>query len=266
MFGGIPALSASNLARERVLPTPNSGRRGGEPEVLASLTLDELNDWLSRYHPGTATLSIAGPVDATTTLDLVDRLFAPIPSGDPPPPAAPTTPGESGLTVAAGTADAADGLIALAYAAPTPVDSAYPAFLIAAGRLFVAQGPSLMTAFAPIDDPAVLTVTGPMLQAETPEGAAARLKSEIDRIVTEPLQEGEVTQTAQIFGPLLGFGVTTNTYGVAFSAARRPTLGLHPDPIEHGLAAIDDVSYQALIGPLIVDTPITGAVVTGNSQ
>jgi zinc protease len=57
----------------------------GVPEDLRAATLEEVHDFFRRhYHPGNASLAIAGDVDPGTTLRLVEAYFGDIPSGSAP--------------------------------------------------------------------------------------------------------------------------------------------------------------------------------------
>jgi hypothetical protein len=48
---------------------------------------------------------------------------------------------------------------------------------------------------------------------------------------------------------------------VAFSAARRPALGMDPTKVDRGLTALDDTRYREAIDELIVDAPLIGAAI-----
>ena len=64
MFGRIPALGAVNIARELIRPTPRGGRKGGLPEHVQAITLDEVRaHWKRYYKPRNAILVLAGAVD-----------------------------------------------------------------------------------------------------------------------------------------------------------------------------------------------------------
>ncbi len=258
MFGGIPALAAANNAREQLLATPNGGRRGGLPGVLASVTLEEITRRLALYNPSNATLSIAGDVDVDATLDLVAEYFADIPAGPTPPPPTPYVAGAGGLITVAATAP--EGVVAAAYAAPPPTSDLYPAFLIAIGRLFVAgQSVHITTSYAVIDDPDVVVFTSPIRPGEDGPAAFQRLRSGLAGLLTAPLVHGEVAQTSAIFGPLLGWSPSGNSYGVALSAALRPRLAINPQQIASALPDVDGPSYLDAVDRLFTAAPAAGA-------
>src|SRR6476620_9143051 len=54
----------------------------GAPEDLRATSLDEVRDFFSRfYHPGNASLAVAGDIEAARALDLVRAVFDEIPAG-----------------------------------------------------------------------------------------------------------------------------------------------------------------------------------------
>jgi zinc protease len=62
----------------------------GEPADLAAATLDDVRAFFGRYyHPGNASLVVAGDVDTDDTLREVEALFGGIQSGEPAPPVVP---------------------------------------------------------------------------------------------------------------------------------------------------------------------------------
>src|SRR6185295_14996870 len=64
------------------------------PADLVAATLDDVHGFFRRhYHPGNASLAVAGDVDTDQVLRLVEELFAAIPAGAPIPPVAVTPSG-----------------------------------------------------------------------------------------------------------------------------------------------------------------------------
>ncbi len=266
MFGGIPELGAANLARERQRPTPDDGRRGGDPDAVAALTLDELAQRLALYHPAAARLSVAGPIDPAATLDLIADRFAAIPGG--PTIGDPAAPGEAtaGLHVLpvprSATAQAA-GRIALAYPAPAADDPTYPAFLVAAGRLFVqGQRAGFVTSFAPLDDPPHLLIGAPLSHGADPGAAAEALHDAVVSVLAAELGPDEGPNTARQFGPILGLpdAGPADSYGTAFSLARAPALGIDPPVLAAALATLTTTDFDQVAARLI-DHPVTGGAV-----
>ena len=67
MFGRFPALGAVNIARELIRPTPQGGRKGGVPEHVQAITLDDVQaHWKRYYKPRNAIIVLAGAVDEAT--------------------------------------------------------------------------------------------------------------------------------------------------------------------------------------------------------
>ena len=59
----------------------------GEPDDLRAATLDDVHAFFrTYYHPGNASLSLAGDIDAARGFGLAERYFGEIPSGQPSPP------------------------------------------------------------------------------------------------------------------------------------------------------------------------------------
>lgn len=266
MFGGIRELGAANLARERLRPTPHTGRRGGDPEAVAALTLEELIDRLVLYHPGNAQLSVAGPIDPAATLDLVTEQFDAIPGGAPVGNGAEpgeATPGLHVLPVPPSSTAEATGRVALAYPVPAADDPAFPAFLVAAGRLFIqGQQAGFVTSFAPLDDPHHLLIGAPLPAGANPDDIAGDLHDAVVSVLATELGPDEGATTALQFGPILGLprSGAADSYGVAFRAARAPTLGVDPDALATDLNDLTPDEFATVV-EMLADHPVTGGAV-----
>ena len=124
MFGRLPALGAVNIARELVRPTPQGGRKGGLPEHINAITLDDVRaHWKQYYNPKNAILVLAGAVDDAAALKAVTAHFAKLVPGEEVP-----KPGEPGSLNAGALRELAVNFLqpqagpvaCLAYAAPEP--------------------------------------------------------------------------------------------------------------------------------------------------
>jgi zinc protease len=259
MFASFPPLAAQNNARELVRPTPRGGRRGGIPDQVRSLTLQDVEaQWKRYYKPRNAILGLAGAVDRAAARAAITAHFAQIPAGAPAP-----EPGEPGkpdfgavrkLTVP--TFDPqAQRMACLAYAAPRPGSELYAPMLVLVARLW-ASGEKLgggspgafPVYFTPLDDGAVVAVSTPLKSGETDEKALARLETFVAETIAPKLRNDEPALTQQQLGFLLGTADVPDTflqniYGVAFSLARRDQLGI--DTRRLGLA-IQAVTEQEL--------------------
>ncbi len=266
MFGGIPEIGAANLARERLRPTPDDGRRGGVPDAVAALTLDDLVERLTLYHPGNAHLSVAGPIEPSTTLDTITDLFGAIPGGPAVDGAAEpgdASPGLHILPVPASVSAGAPGRIAIAYPAPSADDPAYPAFLVAVGRLFMnGQQAGFVTSFAPLDDPPQLLIGAPLSVGGDPDRTAHDLHEAVASVLAADLGSDEGANTALQFGPILGLpgAGAADSYGTAFRAARAPALGMDPVALASALTSLTETDFADLAVTL-TEHPVTGGAV-----
>jgi zinc protease len=266
MFGGIPEIGAANLARERLRPTPDDGRRGGHPDAVAAFTLDDLVDRLALYHPGNAHLSVAGPIDPAATLEMITDHFAAIPNGPPigdPAVAGIASPGLHIVPVPPSVTVQGPGHVTLAYPAPAANDPAYPAFLVAAGRLFIrGQQQRFVTSFAPLDDPPHLLVAAPLAAGDDPNEAAGAIHDGVVTVLDSDLGPTEGSDTARQFGPFLGLPGATgaDSYGTAFRAARTPALGLDPEALASSLESLTQEDFEQVVEAL-ADQPVTGGAI-----
>jgi predicted Zn-dependent peptidase len=83
-----PRAVALRLAMQHLFPGTCRGAGGGMLEDVARLTLDEVRERARRfYRPVSARVVVAGAVDEAAAAALVTRLLAPLPPGEPMPPA-----------------------------------------------------------------------------------------------------------------------------------------------------------------------------------
>jgi len=254
MFGGMPALAARNLARERVRPTPLGGRRGGVPEHVNAIGIEVIRDRISQYYrPVNAMLVLAGGFDADPVRAKVRERFGGLPKGEPVP--APQEPGAPRLGKIEEIAASSDPRRAaaeacIAFVAPSPVSKEYPAFLAATPRLTaraseLGDGPGRWpVVYASLDDPAVLFVTASAKADETAEKAIARLDAFVEKTLkTEPTPV-DVQTAKNTFAWTLGAGdlpdllVSQNLYGLAFSIGRTAQMGIDSKSIERALEKV----------------------------
>jgi zinc protease len=243
MFERMPQLAATNRAREKVRPSPNGGRKGGIPEQVDSITLEQLKEPLNRfYKPTNAILVLTGELKTTEVKQIVEKYFSKIPPGEKCPPVRLVqTTGVKGRfekinvrPLHAGM----PGFAAVSVKAPLPNDTNYPAFLIVAQRLSSSSSklPTIQSFFpvnyAIFDDPEILTLSLPLQAGETPEKAIEHLNAFIDETLGRPLQRTEIQTTKMMYGSFLGMtdwpdqAASQNLYGLAFSIGRRLQLGL----------------------------------------
>lgn len=242
MFERMPQLAAANRAREKVRPSLNGGRKGGIPEQVNSITLEELEGMLNRfYKPVNAILILAGGFKTSEVKQMVEKHFLKIPPGEKCPPA-----GSVQVSVKDGfekinvrpIRPGMPGFVAVSVKVPLPNDPDYPAFLVLAQRLLASSSrlPTIQGFFpvnyAILDDPEVLTLSLPLQAGETPEKVVERLNAFIDETLGRPFQPIETQATKMMYGFFLGMvdwpdqAALQNLYGLAFSIGRRLQLGI----------------------------------------
>lgn len=240
MFTGVPALAAVNNARELLRPTPDSGRRGGQPDQVRSITTTELRSHLARfYQPRNAIVALAGAFDSAQARRLIEEHFERLPPGEPAP--LPRQPGPARRGMAQQVATTAHGFLAretacLAYLAPLPGDDLYAPFLVQVARLWAQAGKLAGQSpvyYTPLDDGAILAVTSPtLLTGETSRQAFDRLERFVAEATSPELGAGESEAAATTLGgffqtiPVPDEKLAANPYGVAFALGRRAQLGI----------------------------------------
>jgi len=262
MFGGMPMLAVRNLARERVRPTPAGGRKGGVPDHVRALTLDEVRErWQHYYKPRNAVLVLAGGLDPGTAMPVIEEHFAALPAGElappPPPPGQPRLGSVEQVTVKPLRPNMG-AQACLAYRAPSPGSELYAPFLVLVGRMWRtmrpgAEGKSIIVHYTPVDDPAWLGVSTPVGAEETADEAVARLGAFVLAVTEADLGPSELLMTKNMFAPLLGTAdipdsmLTQNLYGVAFSLGRRVQLGLDSEELTKAIQSVtrDDLRRAA---------------------
>jgi zinc protease len=261
MFGRIPYLAALNTAREQVRPTPRGGRKGGTPDQVATIGLDELLAHYQRfYRPRNAILILAGAVDETAARTAVARHFAAIPAGEPAPPAG--EPGAPNLLFAGPQQVEPLGppqaVAALAIRAPAPDHATYAAYLILAARLMAASALPRPTGISDqpalymplLEDPDILGVSAAARAGETPDQALARLDAFLDATLQAPLRDAERAQARQAFAlfldtaPIPDALLARNPYGVALALGRREQLGIDPARLGAALDAVTEADLR----------------------
>jgi zinc protease len=267
-----------NNARELIRPSPRGGRKGGLPEHLRAITLEDVQSYWKRYYkPRNAILVLAGSVDADAARRAVTAHFAKISTGEPGP-----TPGEPGAAKA-GTERVlavksplpqAEPVACLAYAAPEPGSGLYAPFLVMLARLFAASGqsgggPGRATVYFPLlEDPAVLGVSAPAKPGEAAPQAFARLETLVADAITLRFREDERTSARQMFGFFLGtaelpdFALAQNPYGVALSLARREQLGIDPAKLNRAFDAITEQDFRRAADAIFAPARHAGAVIS----
>jgi zinc protease len=279
MFGRIPQLGAVNIAREQVRPTPRGGRKGGLPEHVRAITLDEVRaHWKRYYKPRNALVVLAGAVEEAAAHQAVTAHFAKLAPGEEVPmpgePGAPK-PGTVREEVVKPLQPQAGPVAGLAYAAPDPGSELYPPFLVLAARFFAASaqpggggGTSRPSLYFPLlEDPAVLGVSAPVTPGETAPQAIKRLESFVAATIAPPLRADEGRAARQAFALFLGTGeipdlaLAQNPYGAALALARREQMGIDPRKLNRAFDALTEREFRRAANEVFNPARHAGAIV-----
>lgn len=261
MFDRVPGLAAMNRARERALPNPAGGRRGGLPAHVEALSLENVRSFLGRYYrPRNAVLAIAGALEASRVQARVSDLFGALPPGEVPVArAAPMRAGTASVDLlevpATGTGE--QGRVTVAYPAPAPGSPTYAAFLVLTARL-LDPGPPASSGFpppvyfAPLDEPGALYVSAPLAPGQAPEDAVAAVHHRVRERVMKPYGPSDAFPALNRYGALLGLtalpnaAVAQNPYLVALSLAACRAYGIDAAALRKDLVAVRQSDLPAL--------------------
>ena len=266
MYGGFPPLASINHARACIRPSTVGHRKGGLPEHVRRMTVDDVSKWWSNHYKAkNETVVLAGALTPETARELAAKHFTSIPSGEKPPAARKPGPPQLGQTKTVAIepiSPNAQPHACIAFAAPEPGDKHYAACLLFASRMRMRAAssggqPQLM--FSILDDPTLIAISSPVGPQGTPEQAVASLRSFVEQAATASLQPFEKLATKNNLGVLLGLVdfpdmmLKQNLYGVAFSIGRREQLGLDSAALSKKLDSLtnDDIKAagQAIFGP-----------------
>jgi zinc protease len=280
MFGRIPMLGAVNTARELSRPTPRGGRKGGLPEHVAGITVDDVQAYCKRYYkPRNAILVIAGAVGEGSAGQSVRAQFAKIEPGEKAPkpeePGSPKTGAVSSFAVKS-LQPLSEPVACLAYAAPEPESDLYAPFLALVARFWAASpppgggagagGPSVY--FPVLEDPAVLGVSVAGRPGETAPQAIARLESFVADTIAPPLRGDERAKARQSFALFLDtdeipdFALSQNPYGAALSLARREQLGIDSRKLRHTIDALSEAQLRRAATQIFASSRHAGAFIS----
>jgi hypothetical protein len=153
--------------------------------------------WQAHFRPGNARITVAGRFDADKARARIESAFGPLPAGTPP---VPRVPAESSVrgTLVMGSLPSA---VAIAVPSPAPSDPLFAPFLLLAGRLLEkpSQVRSWEARYDPLGRPDLLFLTGPVGQAESPEPAAVRIRSEAAAILARAHAPEDVARARETF-------------------------------------------------------------------
>jgi len=278
MFGGFPALSAINNARELVRPTAHGGRAGGLAAHVRAITPEQVQAFWQRYYkPRNAIVALAGAVDRAVARKAIAEHFGKLPAGEQRP--SPSEPGRPQfgasreLNVASLVPDA-EATACLAYAAPQPGSDLYVPFLVLVTRLWAA-GPKLGSSgptgspvfFTPLDDGTVVALLTTVKPGETAPKAYARIENVVAETLEPKLKDSEIASARQTLGMLIGSGdipdeiLANNPYGVIFSIGRREQLGIDSASLDKAFQAVTDQDLRRAAAEIFAPDRHAGAFI-----
>jgi zinc protease len=254
MFGAIPALAASNLARERARPTPLGGRRGGLFEQIRATPLEEAQKrWRDYYRPDNAILVLAGAFDAQGARKTIQAAFGKLQAAKKMPAAAEPGKTDGGNAVEHTVKPAfakAEPAFCTVYRAPAPDSELYAPFLVALGLLqqqrgkLVADPKSYPIYFAALDDPAVISFKLPVGKDDTAAGLPEKVQKFLQILAEPDSVDAGRQQASMIYAWQLALQdlpenlLAQDAYGLAFGLGRREQLGIDPTGLRQAMAAV----------------------------
>lgn len=244
MYGGMPALAASNGARLRARPPGHGGRTGGVPVELEALGLDALREAHAElYAPGRLVLAIAGPFELDAAEALARRLLGGLPAGPNAPTPAEPREGPPGPPLR--LPGFGPTLSCVALRTPPPGAPELAPFVLLAARVLQRHGGANdggpASRWAPLDEPELLYVCA----AGEPEASLARLEA----VARAPLEPAEAERAIELFGPLLrtrrlpAVAAAEAPYVAALALAAEPALGLDGDELAGQLREVTPARF-----------------------
>jgi zinc protease len=256
MYGDLPNLAVQNVARARIAPRAEGAQKGGVPEQVEAITLEEAEVfWRRHYKPRNAQVVLAGDLDAEEGARLVRAHFAGIEAGQAPPPRRPRPDGKPGLVEL--TTDrppqAWSALACRAWRAPPPGHDDYAAYLLLVSRFFLlasqdAKAPQVL--FPLLDDPEVLTASAAAGVGEDAAAALGRIDAEVKEVAARELKPWEPARARMTFASLLETQtlgpalLAQNLYGFAFGLARREQLQIDGPALGARLLALTQADLE----------------------
>jgi zinc protease len=280
MFGRFPSLGAVNIARELIRPAPQGGRKGGLPEHVQAITLDDVRShWKRYYKPKNAILVLAGAVDQGEGRQAVTSHFAKLAPGEEvPKPSEPGSPNAGAVreVTVRSVQTQSEPVACLAYAAPEPGSELYAPFLVLVARFWAATAapgggsgsgrPSIY--FPLLEDPAVLGASATAQPGETAARAFARLESFVAKTLAPQFRDEESASARQMFALFLGtaeipdFALAQNPYGAALSLARREQLAIDTPKLNRAFDALTERDVRRAADEIFAPSRHAGAFVS----
>lgn len=250
MYNVVGQLAAMNRARALVDPMAEGAQKGGVPDQIETITVDELRAFHGAYYgPGNMIVTVVGRFDPDTTRAQIQTLLASLSPGDVPPGPRAAAPARDGVLVTVPLKTSpVPSAAALAVRVPDFDDDAFPAFLVVATRLMSsARASGIQAAWTPLDDPRGLFLY-PTRQVVS---GAAELHAALAAAQQEPPGEADRQRVRMYFGRFLGMvplsaqEAAKNPYFAALVLARGEQMSLDGEAISAALEALDAASFNA---------------------
>ncbi len=242
MYGGIPALTAQNLATDMVVAHHPNTRKGGIINQIRSIDVENIHKRIQTfYKPKNAMMIVAGAIDPEQVKNAIIKTFSEIESGKD----IETVPLSQKLPAimtksktASPRFPQAQSHVALAFRTPNPSDNLFPAFLVLVARLQSSSSklnpPQNLfpVCFAPLDRPEVVTVHLPVPKGKKANNVVKKLTNYVSVTTSGKLKRDDIINTKQAFGYTLGLQkypdrvLANNIYGVALYLGMRKHFGI----------------------------------------
>lgn len=260
MFENIASLVAMNLGRQAVNPNAHSGRKGGQPDQITKLSLEDTRQfWQKFYRPRNARLVLAGKLDLEQAEKQISELFGTIETGQPTP-AVPKVFKSETRVIEKTIPNGNETMVSIAMKCPRPDSDLYPEFLATVGLIQISARKiskdmkRYPVTFAPLDDPDTIYLRAwadkkDSGELESAEEVATRLHQFLDEIEAKDVaKKARLAKTlfavTLATSPVSDFRLRQNIYGVGLGIARRQSMGLDPEELAAKLDKLSEAQIE----------------------
>jgi len=268
MHTELPPQATFVRTREMLHPSPPGASIGGVASDVLSITENDVREHLRFYKPRNAMLVLSGAFDPVAARPMIERLFAPIPAGEPAP-----TPRPSQRPMLGGLAEITiqtdqpqwrgRSLISIGFIPPEPGSEHYAAFQVLIGYLYqlintntmrTKEGSAVLQSqilYRTVEDPAIVQVAGSVTDGAEPFRALADLRDLVDRVIAT-LDDGQPVDLTLARMTFASFGLFRvedpelwdKVHTVAVGMGRLLQMGVDPPRL---VAAIESVTKEDLM-------------------
>jgi zinc protease len=242
MFNNFAPLASMNRAHTLLHPRPHTGRKGGHPDQIKNLKLEEaVEHWRNFYKPNHATLVVAGDFDLKSAENVIRKQLGEISAPESKlktPELKPAVSKQDRFDIA----NTEQPVVTIAVTCPHPNSKLFAAFITIVmqmqkdGKTISNKQQEFPVMFMPLDDFGTLYVRAWAKKKgsgkfESADEVVERLEKFIDEIDPKKVFKARrlaKQQYAFMFGtdPLSDMAMSRNIYGAAFGIARRDQLGI----------------------------------------